>query len=268
MTPRRAKNPTFAVFLSLQSRLKNSPKPFLKGYPFRIKSTYANGSRDAYCHAPTTCLRHCVHDIASYGMARSYPDFQGIECVTYTEDFLPQELASYDLLLEELEPHFYSDEESRVLVFGQWRNIPRRQFAMGDDGLTYRYSGNTVPAMPWDTCPTVRAIRDHIRRTLGVPVSFVLVNYYADGTRHIGWHSDDEKDLDPEQPIVSLSFGELRAFRLRSRDAQRETYQQVLAHNSCVQMHPPCQSLYQHSVPASARVHGGRINLTFRVMRT
>jgi alkylated DNA repair dioxygenase AlkB len=100
-----------------------------------------------------------------------------------------------------------SDEDSQVMMFGKWINIPRKQTAFGDPGTNYSFSGNTVPATPWT--PWLEAIRQNVAMWLvetipeifdgpNAPSSlpnFVLVNRYNDGQCYIGPHSDDEKDL-------------------------------------------------------------------------
>lgn len=61
-----------------------------------------------------------------------------------------------------------------------WKCIARSlyltcvQTAYGDDGLSYTFSGNTVPAQPWIS--SVAHIRDIITRVTGFHFNFVLVN--------------------------------------------------------------------------------------------
>ena len=51
------------------------------------------------------------------------------------------------------------------------------QVAFGDDGLSYTFSGHTVPAKPW--LPFLIQIRDEITRVTGYSFNFVLINRYA-----------------------------------------------------------------------------------------
>ncbi len=46
----------------------------------------------------------------------------------------------------------------------------------------------------------------------------VFVDRYNDGNDKMGEHKDDEKELDPQAPIASLSFGQARDFVLRHQD--------------------------------------------------
>ena len=144
-------------------------------------------------------------------------------------------------------------EDTKVFIYNRWVNIPRRQFAIGDLGLSYNFSGRTIPAIDWEDAPIIKESRDYIHKTLGYPVNFVLVNYYKDGDHSIGWHSDDERDLEKDQPIVSISLGVTREFRLMSKGS-KDIYSCELVHNSCIEMHPPCQSIYKLCIPKSKKI--------------
>ena len=51
------------------------------------------------------------------------------------------------------------------------------QTAYGEEGLSYTFSGNTVPAQPW--IPSLICIRDLITSVTGFHFNFVLVNRQA-----------------------------------------------------------------------------------------
>ena len=166
-----------------------------------------------------------------------------------------------------------SDEESQVGVFGKKRTIPRQQTAFGAPGTFYRFSGASVPARPFAEAPFLERLRDRVRAHLARQglaedtedvLNFVLVNKYRDGADHIGWHSDDERDLAQEDPIASLSFGASRAFvmRLKADHGVKATFQ--LGDGDLLVMKPGVQSLWDHSVPKRLRVTDARYNLTFR----
>lgn len=61
-----------------------------------------------------------------------------------------------------------------MLVFGKMHDVPRKQAAYGDAGLTYSYSGVTRSASPWT--PTLEYIRDAVTNTTGHTFNFVLIN--------------------------------------------------------------------------------------------
>jgi len=46
----------------------------------------------------------------------------------------------------------------------------------------------------------------------------MLINYYMNGHHYIGSHADNEKQLVIGSPIVSISFGGTRTFRIRDKN--------------------------------------------------
>lgn len=197
-------------------------------------------------------------------MTTKYLKIDDIACVEYIPDFVEEEDV-YDKIEKEVK--FLSDEKSAIFIMGKKINIPRKQCAYSDDGVSYNFSGINVKGNNWDDVPMLKELRDIIHEKLDVPVNYVLVNMYEDGEKYIGRHSDDEKDIDKKHPIVSLSFGAERTFLLRNKKT-KETYEKLLENNSCILMKPPCQSLYKHSIPKRKKVKLPRINLTFRVIKS
>ncbi|KAI8483102.1 Alpha-ketoglutarate-dependent dioxygenase alkB 2 [Branchiostoma belcheri] len=63
---------------------------------------------------------------------------------------------------------------ARVQIFGKYRDIPRKQVAFGDPGLSYRFSGVEIPARPWS--PLLRTIKDRIQEVTGQEFNFVLIS--------------------------------------------------------------------------------------------
>jgi len=174
-------------------------------------------------------------------------------------------------------------------IYGRWINIPRRQTAFGDDGTSYTFSGNTVPAKPWT--PWLEAIRQNIAIWLvdNIPEifavedapsplpNFVLVNQYRNGKDYIGPHSDDEKDLKSfssivdgkktyETIIVSLSFGATREFLFQSKAVSLVQKEFQLAHGDICVMRGETQKYWKHSIPKKTKCNDMRFNLTFRFM--
>ncbi|XP_077995909.1 DNA oxidative demethylase ALKBH2-like [Glandiceps talaboti] len=160
---------------------------------------------------------------------------------------------------------------AQVNIFGKWHNIPRKQVAHGDTGLTYTFSNNCIPARPW--IPFLTEIRDKITQVTGQKFNFVLINRYNDGNDHMGAHRDDEKDLVPTASIASLSLGQARDFVFQhansrgnraSRDLPPITIE--LQHGSLLMMNHPTNVYWYHSLPRRKRASLPRINMTFRQM--
>lgn len=189
-----------------------------------------------------------------------------VECIEYFSNFLPDIFSKtvYNDIMKEV--NFLSDDDASIIIMGKKVKIPRRQCAYGNKNLSYKFSGIKINGEDWGNVPTLNNIKKIIHEKLKIPVNFVLVNLYRDGNDYIGYHSDDEKDLDNKYPIVSLSFGEKRIFLLKNKITGK-IYEKILENNSCILMKHPCQSLYKHSIPKRKKINKPRINLTFRVIK-
>ena len=133
---------------------------------------------------------------------------------------------------------------------------------LGADGLSYRYSGAMHHGHGWPDWfqPLARRVIDACRADF----NGCLLNFYRHGDDRMGWHADDEPEIDNSQPIASLSLGATRDFCLRHRQntAHRETL--TLSDGDLLIMHPGCQKDWMHAVPTRRRIKTPRINLTFR----
>jgi len=185
------------------------------------------------------------------------------------------------LKLCEDEISYFTGQLSKVFVFGKWHDIPRKQAAFGDVGLTYKYSNNVVPALPWT--PLLRQIKEDVEAASGHRFNFVLINRYADGRDHMGEHKDDEEELVRGSPIASLSLGQARDFVFRHQDARAGAKAKKatsaaspptppppvklkLESGSLLLMNSPTNEFWYHSLPkrSVATAPGVRINMTFR----
>jgi alkylated DNA repair dioxygenase AlkB len=79
----------------------------------------------------------------------------------------------------------------------------------------------------------------------------------------MGWHSDNEKELDGATPIASISLGARRKFAFRHKQ-DKTTSSLFLDHGSLLIMYPPIQEYWHHSLLKTKAVKSPRINLTFR----
>lgn len=162
-----------------------------------------------------------------------------------------------ETLLTELPWH-----QDRIRVFGREHPIPREQCWIADEGMTYRYSGQTLLPTPWPEWLAPYAER--IGAKAGEQFNSVLANLYRDGNDSMGWHSDDEPELGPAPVIASISLGGERRFRFRHRRDKGRTLSLDLPHNSLVIMPAGLQDEWQHQLPKTRRPVQARVNLTFR----
>ncbi|CAJ0955938.1 unnamed protein product, partial [Ranitomeya imitator] len=157
---------------------------------------------------------------------------------------------------------------SKVQVYGKWHNVPRKQVTFGDEGLTYTFSGITLSPKPW--LPVAGPYKGE--STNGHRTHFSTL--YKDGNDHIGDHRDDEKELLPQSPIASVSFGACRDFIFKHKDSRSkhsvrkiEPVKLELEHGSLLMMNFPTNVYWYHSLPVRRKVLAPRVNLTFRKIK-
>lgn len=151
--------------------------------------------------------------------------------------------------------------QDTIKIFGKTKLLPRQTAYYGDVGASYVYSGIVNDPQVWT--PTLSALRLSLCEALGEDFNAVLVNRYADGSQHMGYHADDESELGISPIIASVSFGATRRFLVKSCDG-RERFAQDLEDCSLLIMAGSFQHHYRHALAKTKRQVDLRINLTFR----
>ena len=158
-------------------------------------------------------------------------------------------------------------QQPEVRVYGRLHRTPRLTCWVADPGCTYRYSGLSQTITPWTA--DLEALRQRLEQELGIRFNSLLLNLYRSGADRMGWHADDEPELDDQAPIASLSLGATRALRFRPRPRDplgngEAPFAIDLADGDLLLMDPPSQRHWQHALPPRQRLLGERLNLTFR----
>lgn len=186
--------------------------------------------------------------------------------VLYIPNFLSKEEA--DALYEFTKTNI-PFKEHMVRVYGKLLPQPRLSCMLGQ---SYRYSGTTLEAdgeIPEQFHPIIKRLNEMFVE-IGEPqqgqINGVLCNRYADGTKYISPHSDDEKDIVPDSYICGLSLGATRHFDLRDKSAEEPRVRVDLTHGSMICMGKGVQKNYTHGVPKELTVKQPRENYTFRWM--
>lgn len=165
-------------------------------------------------------------------------------------------------------------EANYISLFGREIATPRRFQAYG---IPYRFSGKLHKALPIPEMlqPLIKYANsfDYFKTWPEDQQSFngVLVNWYQDGNDYIGFHADDEKDLNKSpngtSVVFSISFGATRLFHLKPKNKSMDYEMKcTLENGSVVVMGGLCQSTHKHSIPKCPpnEVVGRRINITLR----
>ena len=154
-------------------------------------------------------------------------------------------------------------QHDEALIFGK-RVITRRKVAWyGDKPYQYTYSKNTKTALEWTE--ELLILKDVIEELTGFSYNSCLANLYHTGEEGMAYHSDDEKDLEDNAAIASLSFGAERRFLLKHKD-DKTTIKILLEHGSLLVMKGETQKNWLHRLPPTKSTMKPRVNLTFRKM--
>lgn len=177
------------------------------------------------------------------------------------------------------------DMQPTGIIMGRMVTFPRWNQAYGFD---YSFTGQVAKAKPVGDVPFFGELLRELQ-TVDNRLNSILVNWYDAAAGHyMGAHSDDERQLTPRAPIVSISLcsaGHSRRFRLTPkpthksdayfpnstgwRDATAEGLVIRLRDGDLLVMGGDCQGTHKHEVlKPTGRVpgekEGRRINLTFR----
>jgi len=152
-------------------------------------------------------------------------------------------------------------ESDQLIMFGKVVTTRRKVAWVGDSKCSYTYSGVEKTPQAWT--PDLLVIKDQLESLSQCKFNSCLLNFYHDGNDGMGWHSDDEKELNPDSPIASLSLGARRKFAFRYKK-DKETISLFLENGSALIMHAPTQEFWQHALLKTKTVSDARINLTFR----
>lgn len=157
----------------------------------------------------------------------------------------------------------HPDSFHEIKMHGKLVKTPRWQQAYGAD---YKYTGNVNRALPIP--PTLAPLHAWCRTQIDERLNGLLLNWYdPEREQYIGKHRDSTADMIEGAPIVTVSYGGERAFRLRPWKA--EGFRDFSATDGAVFVLPYATNLaFTHEVPHSASSRGRRISITLRAFHT
>lgn len=166
---------------------------------------------------------------------------------------LPDEMAL--AVLWQLHPAAYH----RIKILGKLVPTPRWQQAFGRD---YRYSKTTNAALP--VPPDLQPFLEWARLAVDARLNGLLLNWYDGALGHyIGKHRDSVTGLVPGTPIVTISLGDTRTFRLRPWKGEGVRDVSV-SHGTVLVMPWETNRAWTHEVPRTKHSVGRRISITLR----
>ena len=149
-------------------------------------------------------------------------------------------------------------EFPQILIHGKLIATPRWQQSYGRD---YRYSGQVNKALPITT--ELQEIVEWAQAVIDPRLNGILINWYSGPSHYIGKHRDSVQGLVVGAPIVTISYGQSRIFRIRPFRGSGST-DFAADHGSVFVMPFETNTSFYHEVPKSAKNTGRRISVTLR----
>jgi alkylated DNA repair dioxygenase AlkB len=155
-------------------------------------------------------------------------------------------------------------QQDQLHMFGRKITTQRKVAWVGDPNCAYTYSGVKKQPQPWT--PELLTIKNKAEELAKHPFNSCLLNLYHHGNEGMGWHSDNEPELDKNSPIVSISLGGVRKFAFKHK-LHKTSISLLLGSGSALIMHAPTQEFWNHSLLKTKTAVNPRINLTFRTIK-
>jgi alkylated DNA repair dioxygenase AlkB len=176
---------------------------------------------------------------------------------------LPPELALTEVEFTDLWD-LHPPRPGTIKRFGRVTPVKRYQQAYGAD---YPISGCENRALPLPAL--LRPLLDWAKVRVDPRLNGLFVNWYDGSLGHqIGPHSDEDKDLVKGSPIVMISFGSERVFRLSRSTAGAKHRRDFRAASGTVFVLPyETNTCWKHAVPHLAGSAGKRISVTARAFQ-
>ncbi len=161
-----------------------------------------------------------------------------------------------------------------IIINGKKCKQRRMICHMSDGELNYKYSGINNKSIPFNSIVYLlkkyteyilnnNELSQKINNNKEYNFNYCLLNLYNNGEDYIGMHSDDESDLTPFSPIVSLSLGETRHFDIHHKN-NNDKYRYDLNFGDIAVMGGEFQKKFKHGIPMQKKITKPRISLTFR----
>ena len=179
---------------------------------------------------------------------------------TYTDSLIPKEKSELFLLQLSKNIQWKNDES---VMFGKHYITRRKTAWYGDQPFCYTYSKIKRTALPWTN--ELLEIKHIVENNESTKFNSCLLNLYHDGDDGMGWHSDNEKELEKNGVIASVSLGAERKFSFKHK-SNKEKIDLILGSGSLLVMKEQIQTHWVHQLPKSKKITEPRINLTFRTI--
>lgn len=176
--------------------------------------------------------------------------------------YVAKKIKEFNLSLEDFKAVWdtHPKEFHTVKMYGKEIPTPRWQQAYGKN---YSYSGSKNNALP---IPDLfKIFIEWSQENIDARLNGFLLNWYDGQLNHyIGPHRDDTRDLHKDSPIVTISLGQERIFRMRKHGEKKGFQDIVMDHADAIVIPYDTNLKWTHEVPNFKRYNDKRISITLR----
>ena len=177
--------------------------------------------------------------------------------IKYVGDFLGKVLADKLFNMLVLTPGWKGEQGKRITL------------SLGEKGTSYTYNRESHIAQVWDDEMQLLGTQIMVTEESLADFNFALCNWYEDGKVGLGFHADNEPDIEENSIIASISLGTPRTFVMKEKWAADNEimYRKELEHGSLLIMKGTAQKHLKHAILKTQSSVGPRINITFRTIK-
>ena len=167
--------------------------------------------------------------------------------------------------------NLHPKEHGQVMMMGKKIDVPRYQKVYLRD---YVFSGmnhkaEDLPEQFEELKELAQELVDFCYSGPKKTINQCVINWYENGEHYIGAHRDNEKIIVEDSPIISISLGATRTFRIRDYKTKEIVNDIELKDGNYYIMGGEFQKHFTHEIVKingkKAADIGKRINLTFRI---
>lgn len=178
-------------------------------------------------------------------------------------------LAPYDSDAIDKLWNLHPQDRRSISIYGRDVLLPRY---IENYGIDYKFSGKMFRGVvpPPSLQELIERLQPLVAGESKTMLNNCLVNWYKDGNHYIGPHCDNEDKLYTCSPVISLSIGATRTFRLTAKPSVKIPTTNVdlkIQHGDLLVMGGLTQFTHYHSVPKTTKRTDRRISITMRCMR-
>lgn len=158
----------------------------------------------------------------------------------------------------------HPEEYSEITIVGKRVKVPRWDQAYEKD---YPFANQVAEALP---APDIlKPFLIWAQANVDARINGMFVNWHDGQLSHYhGKHRDSTQGLVKSTPIITVSLGEERIFRVRPYPAGKPRHDFILNHGDFIVIPWQTNQHWTHEVPKFAKYKGRRISVTMRAFET